>query len=149
MPSFSVVQSCDLDVYTQAQGGKQQIFPRDPQTFKGPHEAFIFMMFTFMGSMLPLVAQTAEEEIKAKTKELDVNLISAHFVHRSTSLSSRMCNTHLTPFTCTHPHTNIHTHTHTHAHTHTHSLLLDRRQKQYIILMLKMRSELHAVICTH
>ena len=37
-------------------------------------------------TMLPLVTQTSEEE--KKTKELDVSLISVHFVHRTTGQSS-------------------------------------------------------------
>ena len=40
--------------YTHSQahrggGGEQGILPQGPQTFKGPHEAFIFMTFTIMG----------------------------------------------------------------------------------------------------
>ena len=34
--------------------GEQGILPRGSQTFKGPHEAFILMIFTFMGCIFML-----------------------------------------------------------------------------------------------
>ena len=53
--------------------------------------------------------------------------------------------THMHTHTCTHAHTHTHTHTHTRTQTHTASSWTKGKSN----LMLKMRSELHAVICLH
>ena len=36
------------------EGWEQGILPRGPQTIKGPNEAFIFMIFTFMGCIFTI-----------------------------------------------------------------------------------------------
>ena len=33
---------------TEREGEEQGILPRGPQTFKGPHEVFIFMIFSYL-----------------------------------------------------------------------------------------------------
>ena len=43
-----------LQPHQEGEGGEQVILPRGPQAFKGPHEAFIFMIFTFLNCIFTL-----------------------------------------------------------------------------------------------